>query len=103
VSNAKIEEARRKTNGVFTGHMNMTIWLYIREIIMKTAAVCDLEAVETGYVRFAELRKRGVAKTSPRKRQAAPMVRGGWQTAALTIGCLMLTLIARDSEIDGQP
>jgi prevent-host-death family protein len=49
-SNAKIEEARRKTNWVLTGHMNMTIMVIREEILMKTAAVSELKARLSEYL-----------------------------------------------------
>jgi RNA-directed DNA polymerase len=45
-----------------------------------------------GRTRFTELRKRGVARTLPLERQAAPTVRGSWRTVRPSLSrCLMLT------------
>ena len=41
------------------------------------AAVCRLEAVETGPERFAELRRRGVGRDLAAKPPGAPTARGG--------------------------
>jgi len=77
----------------------------LRSGFRARAGVCDLEAVEAGTVRFAELRKRGVGKALARKTagiaRLRPVEAGGTSPALLVLRCSMLFDSLRDEMTGG--